>query len=41
MSGARRKARRRWLRWIWLPPLVFVGITVLQVLVLLHRVCWG
>ncbi len=34
MSGARRKAQRRWLRWIWLPPLIFVGITVLQVLAL-------
>lgn len=34
MSGARRKARRRWLRWVWVPPLVFVSITVLQVLAL-------
>jgi len=34
MSGARRKTRRRWFRWLWLPPVIFVCVTVLQVLVL-------
>src|SRR5690606_40601747 len=34
--GQERKTgrRRRWLRWLWRLPLLFVAVTVLQVLVL-------
>lgn len=33
-AGARAKRRRRWRRWLWRLPLLFVAVTVLQVLVL-------